>query len=81
MKHDLMIDPYIVARAYWFYTISSLFFSNANSTILFGWLALVDNVSVVGNYDWGLQYWHVFAMSLTYVVASNEEYGLFLALY
>ena len=44
-QQEQSIDQHIVARAFRFYTIMCLFFPNANSTILVGWLAMVEDVS------------------------------------
>ena len=47
------MDPFIVARAFLFYTIGCVFFPNANSMILIGWLPFIEHVDKVGSYDWG----------------------------
>ena len=47
------LDPIVIGRAFLFFTIGGLFFPNAKSTIPVGWLSYVDDVSKVGDYDWG----------------------------
>ena len=42
----------VIARAFWFYVIGSLFFPNANSTADLGYLHYLEDVAAIGTYDW-----------------------------
>ena len=48
-----VLDPIIIGRAFLFYTIGALLFPNGNSMIYVGWLAYLDDVNKVAEYDWG----------------------------
>lgn len=43
----------IIARAFWFYVIGSVFFPNANSSSDLGYLHYLADVPAIGTYDWG----------------------------
>ena len=53
LEARLDIDATVVAKAFLLYTIGHMFFPNANSTIVVGYLAYVENLEVVETYDWG----------------------------
>ena len=43
----------IIARAFWFYVLGSVFFPNAHSTSDLGYLHYLEDIPAIGTYDWG----------------------------
>ena len=51
--NTVIVGPEDIARVFLFFCVGHIFFPTARDSVPIGWLAALEDLEIVGSYDWG----------------------------